>query len=262
MHPAPALARAYSAAGEAWHAGPGRMYDRLAEVLVARSPVPLTGRVVLDVGAGTGAASRAISRAGGCPVALDPAVGMLVVDRADRPPAVAADAQALPVATDAVGGAVAAFSFNHVDDAVLAFREAARVTASGGPLVVSTYADDDTHPARDAVLHSLRARGWREPAWYTHVREVTAPALATVDRCAAAARAAGLDPAVEHITVAFADYDAAALVAWRLGMAHIAPFVAALPACDQEAVAADALDRLGDDWPPLVRSILITTARA
>ena len=71
------LAGAYSATGAAWEEGPGRVYNRLAEVLVEHSPVPVEGRTVLDLGAGTGAASRAIARARGSPVALDLAFGML-----------------------------------------------------------------------------------------------------------------------------------------------------------------------------------------
>ena len=50
---------AYSATGAAWQAGPGRIYDRLAEVMLASPPAPLAGQRVLDVGAGTGAATRA-----------------------------------------------------------------------------------------------------------------------------------------------------------------------------------------------------------
>src|SRR5687767_7852362 len=116
---------AYSATGAAWQVGPGRVYDRLAEVLVDLSPVPLAGRLVLDVGAGTGAASRAIARAGGRPVAVDLALGMLAVDRRRRPPGAVADGRRLPLATDSCGAVVAAFSFNHVPDPQRAFGEAA-----------------------------------------------------------------------------------------------------------------------------------------
>jgi len=63
------LADAYSRTGAAWDAGPGRIYDRLSEELVARLPAGATGDV-LDLGAGTGAASRAAAAAGArCPYA-------------------------------------------------------------------------------------------------------------------------------------------------------------------------------------------------
>ena len=42
--PAVSLGDAYSATGAAWRDGPERVYERLADVLVAASPVPLAGR--------------------------------------------------------------------------------------------------------------------------------------------------------------------------------------------------------------------------
>lgn len=39
---------AYSATGAAWQRGPARIYDHMAEVLVAASPIPLAGCLVLD----------------------------------------------------------------------------------------------------------------------------------------------------------------------------------------------------------------------
>jgi SAM-dependent methyltransferase len=253
---------AYSATGTAWQAGPGRIYDRMAEAVVERSPVPLSGRLVLDVGAGTGAASRAIARAGGRAVGLDPAPGMLAVDRAARPPAVVADALALPLPTATIDAYVAAFSLTHVPDPGAALREAARVTRRGGPILASSYAADDDHPAKEAVLASLRAQGWQEPAWYREVREQLVPVLATVDGWAAVAEVAGLDVSVHAVRVPLPDLDAVALVAWRLGMAQAAPFVAGLAPADRAALVQDAVARLGEGWPPLVRSVLVLSAVA
>ena len=110
------ISAAYSATGAAWQRGPGRIYDHLAEVLVAASPIARAGRRVLDVGAGTGAASRAIAGVGGRAIAVDLAEGMLRTDRAQRAPAAVADARRLPVATGSCGAVVAAFSYNHVPD--------------------------------------------------------------------------------------------------------------------------------------------------
>jgi hypothetical protein len=55
----------YDAAAGGWASGPGPMYARLAGALIAAAPVPLAGRRVLDLGAGTGAAGRAALAAGG-----------------------------------------------------------------------------------------------------------------------------------------------------------------------------------------------------
>ena len=83
------LADAYSRTGAAWEHGPGRIYRRLSDVLVARVPGGVAGRDVLDLGAGTGAAGRAALAAGAARVVeVDFAIGLLAVGacRRGRPP--------------------------------------------------------------------------------------------------------------------------------------------------------------------------------
>ncbi len=255
------VATAYSATAGAWQRGPGRVYDRLAEVLLARSPVPVEGCRVLDVGAGTGAATRAALAAGAAAViAVDAAMGMLAHDAPQRAPAVVADALALPFAAATFGAAVAAFSLNHLTDPAGGLREMARVTRRGGALLASSYAADDSHPVKVAVEAALASHGWEPQGWYATVRAEAMSQLATADACAAAAEAAGLEAVVEPVHVAFPELGAGELVAWRLGMAQHAPFVGRLPPAEQVAVAAEALARLGDPAPPLVRSILVVSA--
>ena len=163
-------AAAYSQGGRAWAAGPTRIYARLAELLVAASPVSLTERLVCDVGAGTGVASRAAAAAGAAVIATDIAPGMLTVDRSDRPPAVVADATSLPFADAAFGGVVAAYCYNHLDDPAAGFREARRVTAAGGVVLASAYADDDAHPVKAATEQALREIGWTAPEFHLELR--------------------------------------------------------------------------------------------
>ena len=169
------IASAYSSTGAAWQAGPGAIYDRLAHVLVDCRPTGFDGRLVLDLGAGTGAASRAIAAAGGNAIAADAAPGMLFADRTSRPPAVVGDAVALPLRDRAVDAVVAAFSLNHLDDPVGGLHEAARVTQPGGAILASAYAEDDTHPAKQAAESAAREWGWQAPGWYAHVREAAVP---------------------------------------------------------------------------------------
>ena len=254
-------AAAYSATGAAWEDGPGRIYDRLAEVLVARAPVPLGGAGVLDVGAGTGAASRAALAAGAARViAVDAAFGMLAHQAAARPPAVVGDAVALPFARAAFDAAVAAFSLNHLADPAAGLREMARVTRPGGAVLASAYAADDAHPVKGAVEAALVARGWAPEPWFQAVRDDTAPRLATVEHAAAAATAARLDVDVATVRVPFPDLGARELVSWRLGLAQHAPFLAGLGPDARAEVEADALDRLGHDVPALVRSMVVVVA--
>jgi SAM-dependent methyltransferase len=253
------IAQAYSATGQAWQDGPGPIYDRLAAVLVARLS-SLDGRLVLDLGAGTGAASRAIQAAGGRPIAIDAAVGMLAVGAAKRPPAVAGDACALPFAAGVFDAVVAAFSLNHITDPVGALREVARVVRPGGSLVVSAYANDDTHPVKEAVEQAARERGWRPADWYGVVCRDAMPRLATAELAGAVATAAGLSADVAAVRVAFPALGPDDLVAWRLGMAQMAPFVAELPAVDREALARRSRELLGHEVPTLVRSLIVLTA--
>jgi SAM-dependent methyltransferase len=267
--PSSTISAAYSATGAAWARGPERVYLRLAEALVGCSPVPLTGRVVADVGAGTGAAGRAAVLAGArSVVAVDAAVGMLRFEADVRPPAVAGDARSLPFASGSFDGAVAAFSLNHLRDPAAGLREMARIVRPSGPVLASAYAADDTHPVKPAVEGALVAAGWSPPDWYDELRREITPQLATRAGCEAALAAAAAGGAcfaagsssVRELRVPFPELSADQLVAWRLGMAQHAPFVAGLSAAALAAVVDDALARLGPSPPTLVRSVLVIAA--
>jgi SAM-dependent methyltransferase len=227
-------------------------------VVVESSPVTVAGARALDLGAGTGAASRALLRAGAARVvAVDAAGGMLAVDAGHRPPAAVGDALALPFAARAFDVTVAAFSLNHLADPGAGLAEAARVTRRGGAVLASAYAADDFHPVKVAVEGALAARGWRPEPWYRAVKTTTAPKLATVDAAQAAVADGPLDAGVVALRVPFPGLDAGELVSWRLGLAQHAPFVATLAAAERDALTADAIDRLGSGWPELERSIIL-----
>jgi SAM-dependent methyltransferase len=251
---------AYSATGAAWRDGPERVYQRLADVLVAAAPISLADEVVVDVGAGTGAASHAIRRAGGRPIALDVADGMLRVDQADRPPAAVADARRLPIASGSCAAVVAAFCFNHLPDPELALMDAARVVRAGGVVLVSAYAEDDRHPVKGAVDAAVMELGWTADPWIDEVRSESMQ-FGTAERAFALAARAGLEATAEARAVPYPDLTPADLVAWRLGMAQVAPFVASLSGAGRQQVATRALDLLGPDPEPLVRRIILLTAR-
>lgn len=258
-----ALAAAYSATGGEWARGPERVYERLAEAMVACAPVPLTGRHIVDVGAGTGAGGRAALRAGAASVvSVDAAVGMLDHDAGVRPPAVAGDALRLPFAGGAFEGAIAAFSLNHLATPAGGLREMARVTRPGSPLLASAYATDDTHPVKQAVEGALVAAGWTPPPWYDELRNHITPLLATVEGFRRALAGAGLEDgaAIATMRVPFDDLGPIELVRWRLGMAQHAPFVTRLPEDAARRVFDDALARLGSSPAPLVRSVLVAAA--
>lgn len=257
------VAAAYSAAAAGWASGPELIYGRLADLLVASSPEPLVGCRVLDIGAGTGAASRAVIRAGGAPVALDVAHGMLSWNSAHRPPSTVGDALALPLRTGVMDAVVAAFCLNHVTDPVAGLREAARVTLHRGPVLASSYATDDSHPVKAVVEQAASELGWRPPGWYQAVRESAVPLLAEPDLMRRCALAAGLsDVRVEAVRVPFPELSVADLIAWRLGLSQLAPWLDRQPPECSARLSSRAGDLLGVAPPPLVRSVLLLSARA
>ncbi len=94
---------------------------------------PLTGSVFLDVGAGTGIASRALVERGASVIALDHGPEMLrrAVTRTPALPAVAADGAVLPIRSDSVDLVCFAQAWHWVD-ALPAAAEIHRVLRPGG----------------------------------------------------------------------------------------------------------------------------------
>jgi SAM-dependent methyltransferase len=252
----------YSRSSEAWERGPARLvYDELARQLVAMSPFDLAGRRALDLGAGTGAASRALAAAGALTIAVDGATGMLRWDRAHRPACAAGEASDLPFAAGSFDAVVASFCFNHLEDPAVGVREAGRVANPDGIVLASTYAADDDHPVKDAVHRALGELGWAVPSWYARLKSAMA-AWGTVDAASAAIERGGLRPlAVERREVAFPDLSPAQMVDTRLGVAHIAPFVAALDPSTHRQLRERALELLGPRPEPLVRRVIFLAAR-
>lgn len=251
------VGRAYAMGARAWADGPSRVYRHLVEALVAFSPVDLAGRSVLDLGSGTGAASHAAAAVGARAIAVDLAFEMLSVDRDHRPPAASADAVALPFRSGCFDVTLAAFSLNHLADPAVGVREAGRVSRL---LVASTYAADDDHPAKAAVEQALEERGWQPPPWYPEVRAAMA-AWGTVEAASAVAERGGLRPLlVERRDIELAELGPVDMVAWRMGMAQSAPFLASLSAADRAGCTERALELLGPDPAPIVRRVIFLAA--
>jgi SAM-dependent methyltransferase len=231
--------------GKAWAGGPERVYDALARILVDRSPVPLRGARVLDLGAGTGSASRAIEAAGGRVVAVDLEPAMLAFRHQTRPPAVVAEALALPFAPASFDAVVAAFVLNHVDDAAGVLRESARVLRADGALLLIQFASW-TDPLKTGVDEVLQSYGYTPPSSYHRLKQELEPRVATTQALSALTAEAslvGVQVAVEDVDVGA--FTARGLAAYRLGLAHIAPFVAALDADTRARLEADAVAAVG-----------------
>ena len=249
----------YDAAAGDWasgQTGPGAMYAPLARSLVAAAPVPPAGRLVLDLGAGTGAAGRAALAAGARRVvAADLSEGML---RRGRGTPVVADAVALPFRDGRFDLVLAAFCLNHLDRVEDGLAEARRV---GAAIAASAFAPGWTHPAKDAADGAIRSFGYRPPDWYTAL----APGSRADDpeSLAESAVAAGFTRVQVHtVSVPTALATPAELVSWRLGMANYAPFLRSLDPAGRAAARRAAERAVAAAMPdgPLVVSMAVLTA--
>lgn len=257
-----ALREAYGAPAPVWARGPAAVYERLAQRLIADSPVPLGGRRVLDVGAGTGAVSRAVTRAGGRCVAVDASVGALAHDRAQRPPAVAADARHLPFPGACFDAVTAGCVLSHVPDPRAVLAEARRVLRSGGVLLASAFPAGDEHPAKARIEAALAACGYRPPAWYQDLKTRYEAQVAEPAALSGFAHTAGLiDVRVTRHQVDTGLRSPEEFVSWRLGMAQHRAFLAGLSPERQEAVRQAAVAAAGSSPPPLVMALLVLEGR-
>jgi ubiquinone/menaquinone biosynthesis C-methylase UbiE len=257
------LRAGYDAAADGWADGPGPMYTPLAWALVAAAPVPLAGAQVLDLGAGDGAAGQAALAAGARQVvAADLSAAMLrrgaVAAQHGAPMAhpVAADATALPFRDRSFDVVLAAFCFNHLANLTAGLAEARRV---GAALAASMFAPGWTHPAKDAVDQALRTFGHQSPAWHAALN----PGSRASDPAQLAGAAA--DAGFTQVQVHTADVPTglttpAELASWRLGMAHVAPFMGSLDAPGRDAVRR-AAERAVAGTGPVIVSMIVLTAR-
>jgi ubiquinone/menaquinone biosynthesis C-methylase UbiE len=222
----------YAMAAAGWATGAELVYRPIASELVAMSPHPLRGRRVLDVGAGTGAATPALLRRGARPVSVDLSHHMLSWGAAARPPATVGDITRLPIRDEAVDDVVAAFVLNHLTDPAAGLAEAIRVTRPGGGLLACVYSSAANNTVRDSLDDAARAEGWEPPQWYDEVKRSAVPLLASAEKMTAVAQQAGLrELAIDERAVDVGVTTATQLVNYRLGQAHFTPW----------------LDRLGPD---------------
>jgi SAM-dependent methyltransferase len=247
----------YGAAARWWAAGPERVYAPLAAALIAAAPGPVTGRV-LDLGTGTGAAGRAAIAAGAREVvAADVTLPML---RRCQPPLrpVAADALALPFRPGSFDLVVAAFVLSHLASLRAGLAEARRVARG---LAASAFEPGWTHPAKAAVDAVLSAFGYRPPSWYAAFKQQTEDRAGRPALLAGQASAAGYaDIRVRTILVPTGVRAPAELASWRLGMAHVAPFVSSLDPVRQASLRRAAVAAVAGS-PPLAVPMVVLTAR-
>lgn len=134
----------------------GRMDAWSRRMADAAEAVP--GQLILDVAAGTGTSSEALARAHATVVACDLSPGMLAVAGRRHPglSRVAADARALPFATDDFDAVTIAFGLRNISNPEMALREMLRVTRPGGRLVICEFSMPPSPLARVLWRQYLR----------------------------------------------------------------------------------------------------------
>lgn len=130
-----------------------------AATVKAVSPKP--GERILDLAAGTGTSSEALSHSGARVVAADFSKGMLAVGRAKhhanpRLEFVFADALALPFGDDEFDAVTISFGLRNVTDPKRALAELFRVTRPNGRIVICEFSKPVLAPLRAAYFGYLR----------------------------------------------------------------------------------------------------------
>lgn len=216
----------YAGASDRWASGASRVYGPIALELVAMSPHPLSGRAVLDVGAGTGVASDALAALGARVIALDLSVDMLAWNAASRPPGAVADVRALPFTRASVDDAVASFVLNHLTDPAAGLDELVRVVRPGGAVLATVYSNASRSAARDRVDEVAKEAGWQVPDWYVHLKATATPLLGSAAAMTAAAERAHLvDVVVDERAVDVGVTEPVDLVEYRFGQAHFTAWI-------------------------------------
>ncbi|WP_183407021.1 class I SAM-dependent methyltransferase [Nocardioides marmorisolisilvae] len=246
---------AYDVAAASWDQGPGRLYGATADALLEVAPVPVAGARVLDLGAGTGIAGRAaLGRGAASVVATDRAAEMLRqgVGRIG----VQADANRLPFADGSFDLVVAAFVINHLDDPVRGLGECRRVATA---IVASSFDRSWDHPAKTVVDEVMAQVGFVAPDWYAAVQVTNDQVKDPVELGRLAEEAGYTQVTVNRIEVPTGITDPAAMVEWRWGMAHLAPFVAGLDAETRERMRVRS-EEAAVGLPPVVVPMLALSA--
>ncbi len=224
-----AVARPYNGLASAWGTDASVVYEPLAVSLVHASPIDLAEKLVLDLGSGTGTVAQALVANGARVVVADCSLGMVLQGQRQRGwTASVADALALPFRDGCFDAVIAGFLLNHVAPA-LALIEISRSIGPGGVVVASAWASTPSDPVKQAIGDVLDSWGWRPPAWYETMKAEVQPISGDPRSLGNAADQAGLIDV--HATAVAEDLglrDPAIVVAYRLAMPQIAPWVARL----------------------------------
>lgn len=132
------IAGRYDLINDVLSLGQDRYWRRVVAAAVAAGP----GEVVLDIAAGTGTSSQALTRSGAHCVACDFSLGMLQAGarrQAATVSFVAGDGLALPFRDKSFDGVTSSFGLRNMADPDAGLAEMLRVTRPGGRLVICEF---------------------------------------------------------------------------------------------------------------------------
>ena len=170
------VAERYDLTNDVLSLGQTRLWRRAVAQAVAARP----GERVLDLAAGTGSSSLPFAAAGAQVVAADFSLGMLRVGKRAHPALalLAGDALRLPFADAAFDAVTISFGLRNVSDVDAALTEMARVTRTGGRLVVCEFSRPTWAPWRVVyteylmrALPSVARRVSSNPDAYVYLAE-------------------------------------------------------------------------------------------
>ena len=132
--------------------GVARHYDRTNDILSAgnaplwryatvRAVDPQSGERILDIAAGTGTSSIALTKTGATVVAVDFSAGMIAEGKRRHPELefIEADAEKLPFGDNEFDAVTISFGLRNINDPRAALAEMYRVLKPGGRLVVTEF---------------------------------------------------------------------------------------------------------------------------
>jgi ubiquinone/menaquinone biosynthesis C-methylase UbiE len=257
------LRRAYERAGDAWAGGPSRLYDQLAIRVVESTGEQLRGCLVLDAGAGTGAVCRALGRVGATAIALDASADMLLHIGDAALLSVVGDICAQPFLSASFDATVSAFTISHLETPDRALGEMRRVVKPQGWVIAAVFGASPSNASKDVVDRVAAGHGFVAPAWHKTLKTRTEPLTNTPELLRSCAEAAGLASIeVEDVTIDPGLESPAAMVEYRLGMAHLAGFAGSLAAAKRDALVRDAMAEVGRSGQAIRPRVLILSSRA
>jgi SAM-dependent methyltransferase len=174
---------------------------------------------------------------------------------------VVGDVCSLPFLDATFDAAVSAFAISHVDDPVRALAEMRRVVRAPG-LIVAAVFGAAANASKDVINEVAVQYGFEPPDWYRHLKAQTEPLTNTPDLLRGCANAAGLETVVvDDIEVDSEISTPGDIVDYRVGMAHLAPFVNSLTAVQRERFLRDATSAVRERGQPIRPRVLIMSSR-